>query len=132
MWSFIRRGALAAVTVAALLPVAGCSSSSPTPAAVNPVDLLLGKPYTGPGEATPRDAAGHPLLTGYWKLLREEGRPDGNLGKDLPGFALPYSEAGRKALDQSRAASGCAAPLDEYAEVMTANVGRSGSMGPSP
>jgi len=101
MWSFIRRGALAAVTVAALLPVAGCNSSPPTPAAVNPVDLLLGKPYTGPGEATPRDATGHPLLTGYWKLLREEGRPDGNLGKDLPGFALPYSEAGRKALDHN-------------------------------
>jgi len=102
MWSFMRRGALGvAVSVAALLPVAGCSSSSPTPAAVNPVDLLLGKPYTGPGEATPRDATGHPLLTGYWKLLREEGRPDGNLGKDLPGFALPYSEAGRKALDHN-------------------------------
>ena len=101
MWSFIRRGALAAVTVAALLPVAGCNSSSPTPAAASPVDLLLGNPYTGTAEATPRDAAGHPLLTGYWKLLHEEGRPDGNLGKDLPGFALPYSEAGRKALDHN-------------------------------
>jgi len=101
MWSVIRCGALAAVTVAALLPVAGCNSSSPTPAAASPVDLLLGKPYTGTAEATPRDATGHPLLTGYWKLLREEGRPDGNLGKDLPGFALPYSEAGRKALDHN-------------------------------
>ncbi len=38
------------------------------------------------------------MLTGYWKLLREPGKPDGNLGKDLPGFALPYSEAGKKAL----------------------------------
>jgi len=101
MWSFIRRGALAAVSVAALLPVAGCNSSSPKPAAASPLDMLLGKPYTGPTEATPRDAAGHPLLTGYWKLLREEGRPDGNLGKDLPGFTLPYSEAGRKALDHN-------------------------------
>jgi hypothetical protein len=61
-------------------------------------DILLGKPYTGPRVETPRDASGKPLLTGYWKLLRENGRPDGNLGKDQPGFVLPYSQKGKVAL----------------------------------
>lgn len=61
-------------------------------------DILLGKPYAGPRVETPRDAEGKPLLTGYWKLLREDGKPDGNLGKDRPGFALPYSQKGRQAL----------------------------------
>jgi hypothetical protein len=90
---------LACVSLAALLFIAGCSRTS-TPAAgrMAPEEVLLGKPWTGATEATPRDAAGKPLLTGYWKLLREAGKPDGNLAKDLPGFALPYSEAGKKAL----------------------------------
>lgn len=90
------------VPVAALLLAAGCGGSAPPPAAgvveADPAQVLLGKPFEGTAEPTPRDAAGRPLLTGYWKLLREQGKPDGNLGKDLPGFQLPYSEAGRKAL----------------------------------
>lgn len=61
-------------------------------------DVLLGKPYTGATQATPRGADGKPLLTGFWKLLHEEGKPDGNLGKDRPGFELPYSEKGREVL----------------------------------
>jgi hypothetical protein len=61
-------------------------------------DILLGKPYSGPQVATPRTADGKPSFTGYWKLLHEDGRPDGNLGKDQPDFALPYSQKGREAL----------------------------------
>jgi hypothetical protein len=82
--------------------VAGCSRSEavspPRPAA----DVLLGRPWTGPAKPVPRDAEGRPLLTGYWKLLRELGKPDGNLGKDRPGFQLPYSEAGRRMLEFNR------------------------------
>jgi hypothetical protein len=82
---------------AAALLAAGCNSPSPPPqAAVSAQGVLLGKPTTD-SDATPRDAAGQPSFTGYWKLLREAGKPDGNLGKDLPGFTLPYSDAGRQA-----------------------------------
>jgi hypothetical protein len=103
MSSPLRRGLLPAlcVSTAALLLAAGCSRSPGTAVAAeaDPADVLLGKPYTGSSEATPRDARGHPLFTGYWKLLREQGKPDGNLGKDLPGFRLPYSAAGKVALE---------------------------------
>lgn len=85
---------------AALLVAGGSARSAQLPAVeANPADVLLGKPFTGTPEPVPRDADGRPLLTGYWKLLREAGKPDGNLGKDLPGFALPYSAAGRAALE---------------------------------
>jgi hypothetical protein len=70
--------------------------------AVSPADVLLGKPYTGPAAPAPRDAAGKPLLTGYWKLLREEGKPDGNLAKDEPDRALPYSAKGKSALEYNQ------------------------------
>ncbi len=92
----------AALAVVASCALAGCSrtqSSGMLPvAAPSATEILLGKPSQGATQPTPRDAQGRPLLTGYWKLLREEGKPDGNLGKDLPGFALPYSERGRQAL----------------------------------
>jgi len=67
-------------------------------AAESPEELLLGKPYRGPSVATPRGADGKPTLTGYWKLLREPGKPDGNLAKDLREFSLPYNQAGLEAL----------------------------------
>lgn len=93
-WSVRVRGA-------GLLAVVLLAACEPAPEATpprTPADILLGKPYAGSAEPAPRDAAGHPLLTGYWKLLHEDGKPDGNLAKDLPGFALPYSQAGRAAL----------------------------------
>jgi hypothetical protein len=62
---------------------------------------LLGRPYVGSKVETPRGADGKPLLTGYWKLLHEADKPDGNLGKDLPGFALPYSAKGREVLQDN-------------------------------
>src|SRR5690348_14250178 len=64
-------------------------------------EVLLGKEYRGPKVATPRDAAGKPLLTGYWKLLHETGKPDGNLGKDQPMFRLPYTAKGAQVLQNN-------------------------------
>lgn len=58
----------------------------------------LGAPYTGKAVPAPRGADGHPSLGGTWKLLHEDGKPDGNLGKDLPGFALPHTAQGRAQL----------------------------------
>ncbi len=86
-----------------MLGLAGCARAPQEPASadVSPESVLLGKPYTGAAVATPRGADGKPNFTGYWKLLRDEGKPDGNLGKDELGFALPYSAAGKAALDRN-------------------------------
>ncbi|MGC4029307.1 MAG: hypothetical protein QM696_10575 [Steroidobacteraceae bacterium] len=73
-------------------------TASPATAPPSAESVLLGRPYRGEQKPTPRDQEGKPLFTGYWKLLREQGKPDGNLGKDLPGFLLPYSEKGKAAL----------------------------------
>jgi len=78
------------ICVAPALPQQPVSSSA---------DTILGKPYTGPKAATPRGLDGKPVLTGFWKLIHEDGKPDGNLAKDLPGFKLPYSAAGQEALE---------------------------------
>lgn len=101
MFSFLRRGLPLCTFICAAMLLAGCEKARQTqlPPAVNSANVLLGKPYTGSSEPAPRDAEGHPSLTGYWKLLRDAGKPDGNLAKDLPGFTLPYSEAGKKALN---------------------------------
>jgi hypothetical protein len=77
----------------------GLRREPPVVAVHRPAEILLGKPNTGPRHDTPRGADGKPLLTGYWKLLHEDGKPDGNLGKDRPGFALPYTAKGKAALD---------------------------------
>ncbi len=74
----------------------GATAQTATPSAE---DVLLGKPYNGTPNPTPRGADGKPPLTGYWKLLRESGKPDGNLAKDEPDRALPYTAKGREALD---------------------------------
>ena len=63
---------------------------------------MSGQEPTGPVGPTPRDAAGHPDLTGYWKPLREKGKPGGNLAKDLPGFQLPLTAAGKSAQEYNR------------------------------
>jgi hypothetical protein len=99
--SIVRSSALgaAAALLAACSPSPSSAPVQQTVAFASAEELLLGKPYTGAAVATPRGADGKPLLTGYWKLLREQGKPDGNLAKDEPGFSLPYSESGKKALE---------------------------------
>jgi len=88
-----------------LVTLAGCSpSSGDSPAIASaetkaPADVLLGKPYEGEVVPVPRGADGKPLLTGYWKLLHEPGKPDGNLAKDEPDRTLPYTKKGRAALE---------------------------------
>lgn len=59
---------------------------------------IIGQEPTGPSKPTPRGLDGHPDLTGYWKPLRTKGKPGGNIGKDQPGFKLPFTPAGEKAL----------------------------------
>lgn len=77
----------------ALLTTAGAQAQQ------DAAGVLLGKEYTGPRRAAPRGIDGKPLLTGYWKLLHEPGKPDGNLAKDMPQRRLPYNAAGRAALE---------------------------------
>lgn len=50
-----------------------------------------------PKGPTPRTGNGHPDLSGYWVPSRTD-KPVGNIGKDLPGYKLPFTEAGREAL----------------------------------
>ncbi len=86
----------------ATVALAACGGSRATPAeppaARSSAEILLGTSYTGSPRATPRGVDGKPLLTGYWKLLHEDGKPDGNLGKDRPDFALPYTAKGKEVL----------------------------------
>jgi hypothetical protein len=76
---------------------------APAPAPTAPaseltINDLRGREYTGPRVETPRGLDGKPDLTGYWRPLREAGKPGGNLGKDEPNFVLPFSDLGRRAL----------------------------------
>jgi hypothetical protein len=52
----------------------------------------------GPGGPTPRLGDGHPDFTGLWSPVREQGKPGGNIGKDLPDHKLPFTPAGEAAL----------------------------------
>lgn len=45
----------------------------------------------------PRTGHGRPDLSGYW-IPSSKDKPVGNIGKDLPGYKLPFTEAGRAAL----------------------------------
>ena len=48
-----------------------------------------------PKGPAPRTAQGHPDLSGYWiPSSAAKDRPVGNLGKDLPGFRLPFTATG--------------------------------------
>jgi len=52
-----------------------------------------------PKGPAPRTAEGHPDLSGYWVPSRApKDKPVGNLGKDLPGYKLPFTPAGEAAL----------------------------------
>lgn len=98
------RRILLACTAALLLPIAACAQ---TPSAKSPpisttpfeltADTITGSPYKGPKIATPRGIDGKPDLSGYWRPLREPGKPGGNMGKDEPNFILPYTAVGERA-----------------------------------
>ncbi len=104
----------AAAPIAPALAQTAAPASTPDKAApvaekrayVNSVDptgdLIRGKEYTGPKLPAPRGSDGKPELTGFWKPLREPGKPGGNIGKDLPNFELPFTEAGKKAQEYNR------------------------------
>jgi hypothetical protein len=103
----MRNGWIVLLLVLASGAVAASAATATTPAIVaqspeNGGTGLLGTEPSGPAQPTPRDAAGHPDLTGYWKPLREPGKPGGNLGKDLAGFELPLTAAGKAAQEYNR------------------------------
>jgi len=88
------------VLVAAVLLSASYVQAQPTPPRLDQGEgeSLFGREPSGPSRPAPRLADGHPDFTGFWRALREPGKPGGNLGKDQPGFRLPYSAAGEAAL----------------------------------
>jgi hypothetical protein len=63
---------------------------------------LIGREPAGPAQPTPRLPDGHPDLTGYWKPIKEKGKPVGNIGRDLPGFRLPLTPEGERVLAFNR------------------------------
>ncbi|WP_147675794.1 hypothetical protein [Xanthomonas massiliensis] len=71
---------------------------SRAPADASDEDLFKPLDYKGPPLPAPRLADGHPDLSGYWQGQRDKSKPGGNFGKDYPGFILPYSELGKRAL----------------------------------
>src|SRR5262245_54602281 len=102
----MNRFAVAVAGMAVAATLCGCSgekaaeaTGDSAPATRSAADILLGKPYEGAASPTPRGADGKPLLTGYWKLLHEDGKPDGNLAKDESDRTLPYSAKGKSALE---------------------------------
>lgn len=77
------------------------SQTPPTkPPAAQPADAafgdLIGKEPVGAPKPTPRTADGHPDFNGFWKGTRNT-KPVGNIGKDLPGFKLPFTPEGEAA-----------------------------------
>lgn len=54
--------------------------------------------YNGPALPAPRLLDGKPDLSGFWQGVREKGVPGGNHGKDQPGFILPLTEKGKRAM----------------------------------
>lgn len=83
--------ALVLTALAVVQPAMAQGSGAPSQS-----KALSETPY--PNGPAPRDAAGHPDLTGFWKPIKEPGKPGGNIGKDEPGFKLPLTPAGEAAL----------------------------------
>jgi hypothetical protein len=97
----IRVAGLALSIAATALVATSASSQSPPPAVSGEEQvsqLMRGEAYGGPKVETPRGQDGKPELTGFWRPLKEPGKPGGNLGKDEPSFILPFTELGKRAL----------------------------------
>ncbi len=90
----------ASTAAAAAAPATPSTRSATVPNIEDSPDersLLLGEEPSGAAKRAPRTADGHPDFSGYWKGSPAT-QPVGNIGKDLPGFKLPLTAAGRAAL----------------------------------
>lgn len=82
--------------LAAFLSTAAIAAPAPDD---NP---LFGTEPSGAARPVPRLPDGHPDFSGYWKGIRQKDKPTGNIGRDLPGFQLPFTPAGQKAVEFNR------------------------------
>lgn len=90
------------VSAAAIAASAAAALAQQAPAEEPPSVAFQGSPYTGPYVPPPVGLDGKPDLSGFWRPIRQPGRPGGNLGKDEPNFILPFSETGKRALIYSQ------------------------------
>lgn len=95
-----------APVVVLILTAAALASGSKQPAQrdpdLNPQEdhFLYADEPKAPSGPAPRSSDGHPDLSGYWKGSHAT-QPVGNIGKDLPGFQLPLTAAGKSALHRN-------------------------------
>jgi hypothetical protein len=85
------------VTPPAQVQQAGAPPATPKQPFELGASEMRGGDYAGPKVDTPRGLDGKPDLTGYWRPLRERGKPGGNMGKDEPNFVLPFTPLGKRA-----------------------------------
>lgn len=89
-----------ALSADAATPAAAQPPPAPKPLSADEeiTALMRGQPPEGPAQPPPRGQDGKPDFTGFWRPIREAGKPGGNLGKDEPSFQLPFNERGKRAV----------------------------------
>ena len=83
----------------------GTNQTAPAPASAKPASSASEPALPSfarreedlPKGSAPRTGLGRLDLSGYWVASLKD-KPMGNIGKDLPGYKLPFTEAGRAAL----------------------------------